>query len=164
MLNENMQKQFNDQLAIEFHSFYIYLGMSAWASSQSLHGMASWLSVQAKEELSHAMKIYNYILERDGEIQLKDLKRPEQNFSDPKALFAKVLEHEQFVTSSIYSLAASAQKENDFASSVFLQWFITEQVEEESNVRSVVEMLNRVETQQGLLYLDGKLVKRMAEK
>ena len=163
MLSPTMQQKLNEQINVEFYSAYIYLGMSAYASSLSLNGAAQWLHAQAQEELTHAMKIYNFVIERDGDIELKEIKRPVQEFTDIKEVFEKAYAHERYVTSCINELAGAAVKENDFTTSAFLQWFLTEQIEEESNVKSIVENLKRVESGEGLHLIDRELGARQSE-
>lgn len=163
MISQGIQQKLNDQINVEFYSAYIYLAMSAYASSQSLNGAAKWLHTQAEEEVTHAMKIYNFIIERDGIVELKEIKKPVQSFSDIKEVFEKAYAHERYVTSCINEITGAAVKENDFTTTAFLQWFLTEQIEEESNVKNIVEDLKRVESGEGLLLIDRELATRQIE-
>lgn len=160
MLSQTIQQKLNDQINVEFYSAYIYLAMSAFASSLSLNGAAKWLHLQAQEEVTHAMKIYNFVIERDGAVELKEIKKPVQAFTNINEVFEKAYAHERYVTSCLNELAGAAAKENDFTTGAFLQWFLTEQVEEESNVKNIVENLKLVESGQGLLLIDRELGNR----
>lgn len=157
MISQAIQQRLNDQINIEFYSAYLYLAMSSYASNISLNGAAKWLNLQAQEEVTHAMKIYDHLLERDGQVQLREIKQPPQSFTDIKEVFDKALAHERYVTSCINEIAGVALKENDFTTTIFLQWFLTEQIEEENNARNIVEGLKRVETGEGLLLIDREL-------
>jgi ferritin len=140
MLDEKMVSGMNYQINREMYSAYFYLGMSAWASDNGLNGIANWFDVQVREELSHAQKFYDYLLQQGAKIELQAIEQPPQDFSTAEELFERTLEHEKKVTDLINKLVATAREVNDNASEIFLQWFVTEQVEEES---SASEMLQR---------------------
>ena len=152
----------NDQLQNELQSAYIYLGMSAFCESQSLPGMAAWLRSQFEEEQVHAMKFYNFILDRDGHVTLKQLDAAPTDYSSPLNVFEAALQNEKQVTAQINDLYALANKENDFASQALLAWFAQEQVEEEKTVGQIVDDLKRVSNGNGLYLLDRELGSRGA--
>jgi ferritin len=142
MISKQMAKIINEQINKEIYSAYLYQSMSAYSMFKGLHGTASWFQVQAKEELGHATKFYKYLLEQNEQVVLDKIDKPESDFKGLKEMFEKTLAHEKIVTGSINNIVALAIKENDYASNIFLQWFVTEQVEEEANA---VEILTKVE-------------------
>ena len=162
MLNKKVEAAMNDQLQNELQSAYIYLGMSAYCESQSLPGMAAWLREQFEEEQVHAMKFYNFILDRDGQVTLKQLDAAPTDYSSPLKVFEAALANEKLVTAQINDLYALANKENDFASQALLDWFAQEQVEEEKTVGQIVDDLKRVSNGNGLYLLDRELGSRGA--
>ena len=135
MLNGKIEKAFNDQLNAELYSSYLYLSMSAYFQSINLSGFASWMRAQAQEELVHAMKFYNFINGRGGRVILKAVEAPPVSWESPLAAFEATYEHEQKVTGLINQLVELAMAEHDHASSIFLQWFVSEQVEEEASAQ-----------------------------
>jgi ferritin len=141
MLSKTMEQAINGQINAELYSSYLYLAMSAYAENANLPGFAQWMKVQAKEEQEHAMKFFHYVVERGGRIELAAIAKPPVDFQSPLALFEQTLEHEKHVTSLINDLYALAVKEKDYASQIMLQWFISEQVEEEANATQIVETL-----------------------
>ncbi|MGH7628839.1 MAG: ferritin [Gemmatimonadales bacterium] len=161
MLSPAMQDAFNDQIRNEFFSAYVYLSMAAWFDDRNLPGMASWMRVQATEEAGHAMKIFDHLLDRNVRVKLRPIAQPPVDFAAPLEAFEQALKHEMAVTASIHSIYAQAVQEKDFASSVFLDWFVKEQVEEERQGALVVEQLKMVgEDRPGLLMLDRELGQR----
>jgi len=161
MINDKMQKALNEQLNVELYSAYLYLAMAAWFQGKNLLGFAHWLEVQAKEELGHAMKFYHFLNERSGRVALKAVDAPAAEWSNPRAAFEDAYKHEQKVTGLIHGLVEKALAEKDFASEVFLEWFVTEQVEEESSTSEIVEKLKMAgDAANVLLMLDGVLGKR----
>lgn len=157
MLNKKVEAAMNDQLQNELQSAYIYLGMSAYCESQSLPGMATWLRNQFEEEQLHAMKFYNFILDREGQVTLKQLDAAPTSYNSPLHVFEAALENEREVTAAINDLYALANKENDFASQAWLDWFAQEQVEEEKTVGQIVDDLKRAGDGNGLFLLDREL-------
>ncbi len=141
MISEKMNKAINEQITKELYSAYLYIGMAGYAASVGLGGVAGWFQVQAKEELGHATKFMHYLSEQGGTLSLKAIAAPDQKFSSVASLFDKTLEHEKEVTASIHALVALAKKEADYATEIFLQWFVTEQIEEESSVANIIQKL-----------------------
>src|SRR5918999_415147 len=157
MLNKRVEAAMNDQLQNELQSAYVYLGMSAYCESQSLPGMAGWLRNQFEEEQLHAMKFYNFVLDREGHIVLKQLDAAPTDYSSALQVFETALEHEKKVTAAINDLYALANKEHDFASQAWLDWFAQEQVEEEKPVGQIVDDLKRAGYWNGLFLLVREL-------
>ena len=161
MLTEKMQKALNGQLNAELYSSYLYLSMNAYFKSVNLDGFANWMHYQAQEELEHSLKFYDFILQRAGTVQLQQIDAPPSEWSSPLAVFEATLEHEQKVTGLINDLVDVAHEERDHATNIFLQWFVSEQVEEEENVGGVLEQLKLMgEAQGGLFMIDRELAKR----
>lgn len=161
MLSKNLLSEMNDQIKHEMYSSYLYLAMSAHFEASNMPGFAKWMRIQAQEELTHALKFFDYLIDRSGTITLQALAQPPSEFGTPQAIFEKVLEHEQFVTGRINTLYTLAIKDNDFASQVFLNWFVTEQVEEEKNATSILETLKIIGDRGTAIYqLDHQLGKR----
>ena len=161
MLTEKMQKALNGQLIAELYSSYLYLSMNAYFKSVNLDGFANWMYYQAQEELEHSMKFYDFIIQRGGKVQLQQIEAPPSEWSSPLAVFEATLEHEQKVTGLINDLVDIAHKERDDATNIFLQWFVSEQVEEEENVGGVLEQLKlMVDANGGLFMIDRELAKR----
>ena len=163
MLSESMQKALNDQINEEAYSSYLYLAMAAYFEDLNLRGFAHWMRQQSDEETIHAMKFYDFIIERRGRVELAALQGPPKDWKSPLAVFEASLEHEQHITACINKLMDLAVKESDHATGSFLKWFVDEQVEEESNVDAVIQDLRRVENNPaGLFMLDRELAQRMA--
>jgi ferritin len=141
MLSQGIQEAINDQIHHEFHSAYVYLSMSAYLDAANFTGFAQWMRMQAKEEVNHAMKLFDYVNNRNGRVTLKALEQPPVNFKSVLDTFEHALQHEIKVTQMIHSLYALVTRENDYATQVALQWFINEQVEEEATATSVVDRL-----------------------
>lgn len=164
MLNKPVLDAMNAQITAEMYSAYMYLSMAAYFESANLSGFANWMRVQFQEEQAHAMKFYEYILDRDGKVALQAIAQPPVDFASPLDVFQKTLEHEQKVTALINSIYEVATKQNDVASQVFLHWFINEQVEEEKNASQILDILTKIGSSVGSLYqLDHQLGKRSAE-
>ena len=161
MLSEKMQAAMNAQIKNELYSGYLYLSMAAWAEAQNLLGFAHWMKLQAQEELAHAMKFYEFIHDRGGRVELQAIDQPPVTFAGPTDLFEKTLAHEKRVTAMIHNLYKMAQEEGDYASEVFLQWFVTEQLEEERNAEQILALLKMAgEKGQALIMLDRSLGQR----
>ena len=146
----------NAQLAMELSSAYVYLSMSAYCESESLRGFAHWLRAQFQEELDHAMRFFDFIGDRSGRVHLEALDRPPESFSSVLDVFEQALEHERTVTRSIEGLYSVAVDEKDYAAQAWLDWFATEQVEEEKTVGQIVDSLRRIGERGDALYLLDK--------
>lgn len=162
MIGKKMADAINAQINAEWYSSYLYISMAAYFESINLKGFSNWMRVQAQEEDFHAKKFFDYLLSRQGKVLLKGLDGPPTEWKSPLDVFKHSYEHEQKVTSLIHKLAALAQKEADFASSVLLQWYITEQVEEEANADEIIQKLKRIgDNSSGLYMLDQELAARV---
>ena len=163
MISEKMNAALNDQVTKEMYSAYLYMAMSSYSSSIGLKGFASWFMVQYHEEMYHAMKIYEYIHSQSGEVALKAIDEPPAVFEGPLDMFEKTLAHEQKVTRSINDLMDLALSEKDHATQIFLQWYVSEQVEEEENDNDIIAQLKLIkDNPQGLMMLDRELGQRGA--
>lgn len=163
MISKDMEKAINEQINKELYSAYYYLSMAAFLESDGLDGMAGFMKAQAQEEVEHAMKFYSYVNEQGGRVWLDTIEKPKEEFKDAQEIFTLSLEHEQYVTSRIHALVDLALKENDHATKAFLDWYVTEQVEEEATMSTILDKLKRVgSTGQGLLMLDAQLGQRGA--
>jgi ferritin len=161
MLTEKMQNALNDQLNMELFSSYIYASMSAYFESVNLKGFASWMRVQAQEELTHAGKFFSFIAERGGRVIMQPIDGPPTEWTSAEAAFADALGHEQKVSSLINDLVNLALDERDHASNIFLQWFVSEQVEEEASVGDVLSDLQMVGDHPDKLFMiDRELAQR----
>jgi len=162
MIGKKLQKAINEQTNAELYSSYLYLSMSAYFQSINMAGFANWMRIQAQEELVHVMKFYDYLAERGGRIELAPVDGPPMEWKSPLAAFEHVYEHEQMVTGRINDLVDLAIKERDHAANSFLQWFVTEQVEEEASADAVVQKLKLVgKDGGGLFMLDQELGNRV---
>jgi ferritin len=162
MLNERMAEALNTQLNKEIYSAYLYLSMSAYSSFIGLKGFANWFMVQYQEEMVHAMKIYNYVDSQGGQVKLMAVEQPATEFESALEMFEKTLEHEKFITKSINDLVNLAIEEKDHATNIFLQWFVTEQIEEEGNDNDIISKLKLVgDKGNGLFMIDRELASRV---
>jgi ferritin len=156
-----MLKALQEQVNAEMYSAYLYLSMSACCESMNLRGCANWIRVQAGEEMTHAMKIYDYIIERGGEMELRAIEKPPSTWDSPLDIFKQAYEHEVKVTGMINNLVNIAQEEKDHATNNMLQWFVSEQVEEEASADDIVRKLEMVgNDKRGLLMIDRDLAGR----
>jgi ferritin len=156
-----MLKALNAQINHELYSSYLYLSMSAHFQSVNLPGFAHWMALQSKEEYEHAMKIFNYITEHNGRVVLDAIDKPPTEFQKPLNVMKQVLEHEKKVSGLINRLYDLAVSEKDYPTQVMLQWFITEQVEEEKSASDIIEQLKMVgDVPAGLILLDRQLGSR----
>ena len=164
MIEKAMQDAMNEQINKELFSSYLYLSMAAYFEDKNLTGFGNWMRVQADEEREHAMKFYDFILDRGGRVYLKAIDAPKTDWNSNLEVAEEVAAHEAKVTASINDLYELALKEKDYPAQVMLQWFITEQVEEESNAAQVVADLKLIEERgTAVLMLDKQLGKRQAE-
>lgn len=153
MISKKMEDALNKQINAELFSWYLYQSMAACFEASNMRGMAQWMNLQAKEEMGHAMKIYGFIVERGGRIKLTEIAAPKQKWDSPLAAFEEAYGHEQKVTGLINGLVAAARTEKDYASEIFLQWFVSEQVEEEANASAIVEKLRLAGGHTGALFM-----------
>jgi len=161
MLSKKLEAALNEQIKHEKYSAYMYLAMSAQCEEANMKGFARWLRVQAQEELSHALRIFDYINERGGRVRLQAIDEPPMEYGTPLQMFEKVYEHEQKVTGFINALYDLARSENDYPTQIHLNWFIEEQVEEEASASEIVETLKMIgEKGHALVMLDRELGKR----
>jgi ferritin len=162
MINKKVQDALNRQCNREMYSAYLYLSMSAYFQSLNLKGCANWMRVQTQEEMVHAMKFYDHVIQRGGRVVLADIEAPPTEWKSPREAFEKTYEHEQKVTGLIHDLVDLAIAEKDHASVSFLQWFVTEQVEEEESASDLAEKLKLIGGDgNGLLMLDKELGQRV---
>lgn len=160
-MNTKLLKEMNEQINKEMFSGYLYLAMAAHFEAQNLSGFAGWMEVQAKEELEHAMKFYSFLIDLGEKVDLSAIDQPQKEFGTPTQVFEQVLEHEKFVTGRIHMLYEIALEGKDYATQVFLQWFVNEQVEEEKNATEILETLKLAgESGNFLFMLDRKLGER----
>ncbi len=164
MKSTKVEAALNNQVNEELASAYTYLAMAGAADRLGLPGFCNWFKMQYQEELGHADKFFNFLLERDGEIKLEAIPKPVVKNPTPLGLFEDALAHEQHITECIFKLKDLAKSESDHATDVFLEWFVTEQVEEEANARGVIDQLKMVEgNKNGLFMIDRELAARQLE-
>ena len=157
-----MTSALNEQINKEMYSAYLYMSMSAHCTNVGLDGFANWFMVQYKEEMTHAMKIYDYLNEQGEKIILETIEKPPSEFGTVLEMFEATLEHEQFITKSIHELVDLANEEKDYATQIFLQWFVTEQIEEEGNDNEIIAKLKLVGNEgNGLFMLDREMAARI---
>ena len=162
MLKEKIDKALTKHLNAEIYSSYLYLSMAAYFESINLKGFANWMRVQTQEELVHAMKFYDFIIERGGKVVLTSIEGPRTEWSSPLAVFEHAYEHEQKVTGLINTLVDLSIAEQDHATNNFLQWFVAEQVEEEASADEVVQKIKLMgDASGGLFMLDSELGQRV---
>lgn len=141
MLSQKMQDALNAQINAEYYSSYLYLSMAAYCDSINLKGFSHWMEIQSQEEMFHVMKFYRYVLDRKGKVELKAIQGPPTRWDSPVAVFEATAAHEQHVTSLINDLMELARSERDNATATLLEWFITEQVEEEATADQILQQL-----------------------
>lgn len=156
MLNPVIQEAINRQINHEFSSTYLYLSMSAYFETLNLRGFAHWMRVQSQEETSHAMKLFDYVHDRNGHVNLESISQPPIEFQSPVDALQQALKHENHVTETIHQLYKLAAEEEDYAIQVELQWFIAEQVEEEKNARQISDQLKMIGDHGAALFLLDK--------
>jgi len=164
MLSKKLQDGLNAQINAEVASAYIYLSMSAYFEAQNLPGSAAWMRRQAKEEVGHAMKIFDFVNDRDGRVTLTAVDAPPTQWKSAQDVWAAALAHEQKVTASIHRLYEAAEKEKDFAATAMLQWFVTEQVEEEKSARSILEEVQKIGPNSTAMFFQDRHLGKAAEK
>ena len=161
-MNAELSQAISDQINKEYYSAFLYLAMSNWCSDQGYKGAANWMYVQYLEELSHAQGFFQYMQTRSELVRFKAIDDPSGDWSNLLDIFKKTLAHEQFVTDSINNLATIAMKANDHAAYIFLQWYVTEQVEEEGNANDMIDRLTiAADNTNALLNIDDQLAARV---
>jgi len=162
-MKKTVENALNRQMNEEWSSAYLYLSMVAYSESKSLDGIAHWMREQVKEEMMHAQKFFDFIVDLGGKPKLEAIEAPRATWPGPLALFEATLKHEKYITSLIHKLVDLAMKESDHPSITFLQWFVTEQVEEESTVDAIIEKLKLVgDKGHGIFMIDRELATRPA--
>ncbi|MEG0586211.1 MAG: ferritin [Christensenellaceae bacterium] len=162
MISKNLENLLNTQMKNEFYSAYFYLSMSAWLSGKNLSGFANWFLVQAQEERDHATMMMNYLLRVGVTPDFYAIEQPNQDFTSPMDICEKTFAHEQKVTAMIYNIMNAAQEEHDYKTIQFLQWFVTEQTEEEENAQGLIERLKiSSNSESGILYIDAEMAARV---
>lgn len=156
MINKKMEEAINKQINAELYSSYLYLSMSAYFSLINLGGFANWMKIQAQEELTHAMKFYDYINERGGKVTLTKIEQPKTEWKSALEAFEDTYNHECVVTGLINDLVNLAIEEKDHSSNVFLQWFVTEQVEEEASAQEILDKLKFIGDNGAALFMIDK--------
>ncbi len=163
MASKQMAEALNKQLNAELYSAYLYWSMAAYFEAESFAGFAHWMEIQAQEEMGHAVKFYRYAVSSGSCVEFEAIAKPEAKFASPLAVFEATLKHEKYVTSCIHNLVELARGEKDYATEMFLQWFVTEQVEEEANASKLVHDLNMVkDAPGGMFMMDRQLGQRQA--
>ena len=161
MLSKKVEEAINRQINAELYSAYLYLSMAAYLETQYLPGFAHWLRVQNREETSHAMKLFDFVTDRDGRVELQAISQPPTEFQSALEVMQRTLEHEREVTVMINRLYEMAVEESDYPLRVLLHWFIEEQVEEEKNANQIVEQMKLIgDGKAGLLMLDARMRER----
>jgi ferritin len=163
-VNDAVVKALNDQIRKELHSAYIYLAMAAHFEAEAFEGFAHWMKLQAQEEVAHAMKLYTWVLRRGERVVLQAIDAPPSTWGTPLSVFQAALDHEKKVTASIHALFHLAAEHKDVATQRELDWFVTEQVEEEENAGRAVELLSKAgDSDAALLMLDRVFGERTGE-
>ena len=142
MLPKKVEEILNRQIEREDYSSQLYLAMASWAENNGFEGVSNWLYAQAEEERAHMLKLVKYVNERDGVAKIPGIETPPADFEDVFVLFDKVLAHEKYISGSINEIVAVCIAENDFTTQNWIQWFVTEQIEEESSVKAIIDKLN----------------------
>lgn len=164
MIKQKIEEEINDQIQAEFQSAYNYLAASAWFEEKNLNGFASWLKAQWEEEIGHAMKFYNHLVQREGRPILQDIDKPKIRFDSPQEAFESALEQEQYITKRIHKMYDLARKEDDYPLESLLLWFIDEQVEEEDMVQDIIDKLKLIgDDGSGLYLLDREMGERQGQ-
>jgi ferritin len=162
-MNDRVRQLLNDQIANEFHAAYTYLAIAAHFEAENYEGFAKWMRVQAREETEHAMKLFDYLVERGERISLGVIEEPKQEYGTPLDAFRTALAHERKVSGQINAIYEAAMEAKDYPTTVMLQWFISEQVEEENVTGTAVEHLEMAgDNRAALLFLDGRFGARAA--
>ncbi len=156
MISKKMQEAINAQINAEMWSAYLYLAMSADAADKGLKGISHWFRKQYNEEMEHAFKFMHYLEEQTARVELKAIAKFPTKWANPLKMFEETLKHEKTVTSLLHNLYAMAVAEKDYASTIFLQWYVTEQVEEEANAQEIVDALKCIGDDKAAFYMFDK--------
>ncbi|SRR3989339_1332420 len=159
-MDAKIQKALNEHLNREFYASYLYLSMSAYFKRLNLKGFAHWMHLQSQEEIKHAMKVLDYIIQRGGKVIPETIQKPEHEWTSPLAVFEHMLKFEKGITKKIHDLVTLAIETNDYATNIFLHWFVSEQVEEEARVEDVLQKLKMAKDPSAVLFMDMELGKR----
>ena len=163
MISKKMEAALNEQINQEFYSAYLYLAMSAYCQTLGLRGFANWMRMQYEEEILHVTKMYDYVLDQGGEVHLKTIEEPPKEYGTPLDVVEATLKHEQLITKLINNLMTVAIQDGDYATQAFLQWYVTEQVEEEANVNDILAPLRMIgDDKSALMMIDQQLGSRQA--
>lgn len=158
MLSEKMEKALNDQINAEIFSSYLYLSMAAYFESQNWMGFAAWMKIQSQEEYGHAMKFFKYVNDVEGKVTLEAIEKPKNDWKSPIAAFEEAQKHELYITDRINKLVALANQEKDYAAGLFLNYFVTEQVEEVAAVNQIIHKFKLIgDNKSSLFFLDREL-------
>ncbi len=161
MISKKVQQAFNSQLNEELYSSYLYLSMAAHFEAKNLKGFAHWFRIQSQEEYGHALKFFNFILQKGGKVSLTQIATPKTEWNSIAEVFNDTLKHEQKISDLINKLVEVSMEEKDYAAHTFLQWFVTEQVEEEANVEEIIQKIEMIgDNKSGLFLLDNELGSR----
>ncbi|MBY0245482.1 MAG: ferritin [Sphingobacteriaceae bacterium] len=162
MLSKKIEKALNDQIRIEAESSQIYLSMACWAEVQGLQGISAFMFAQSDEERLHMLKLVKFVNERGGHAQITELKAPKTTYKTMKAMFEELYKHEVFVSSSINELVHVTLTEKDYATHNFLQWYVAEQIEEESQAKTILDKINLIGDDKGGLYLFDRDIQQLS--
>lgn len=164
MISDKMQKALNEQINAEFFSSYLYLSMAAYLESENWSGMAKWMNVQSGEEYGHAMKIFGYVNEVEGRVSLDSIQKPEFEWKSPAHVFEEAHKHELYITERINKLVDLAMQEKDYATNLFLNYFVTEQVEETATAKLIINKFKLIgDNKTSLFLLDRELGMRASK-
>ena len=162
MISPKLNQAINEQMNFEFYSAHIYLSMAAYCAANDLPGFSHFLRVQYREEVDHAMKFFNFVAEMEGNVKITSFQDPQPDFSSVLNAFEIALNHEKIVTGRIYDLKTTAVEEKNYAASSFLEWYVNEQIEEESNFTAIVRRLKMIAQDSAALFmLDNELAARV---
>lgn len=162
MIKQSLLDALNQQINAEYYSSYLYLSMAGWFESHNLPGFANWMRVQVQEENFHMNRFFDYVLQRQGAVTLQAIPAPPAEWESALAIFEATYQHEQYITSLVHELVDLARREKDYATDSFLQWFVTEQVEEESNADGIIQKLRLMGGHgSGLFMVDRELATRV---
>ncbi len=162
MISKILEEELNKQLNAEMYSAYLYLSMSAYLSKENLNGFSHWMQLQFEEEQAHAMKFFQYILDRGGNVELQKIEQPKLEWNGIIDVFENVYKHEQYITKLINNLVDVSIQEKDHATVAMLQWYVSEQVEEEASVSELLDQLRIIDGKgSGLFMLDREAKARV---